>query len=116
MNDPSPMHHDQPITEIGALMHRMRDHQSGELFPSDDFVGHLNDVISALGIQCRRMFVEKKQFRLQPSGHEQGQRLSLPAREAAYNVPESVLQAEIQLLNATPQAVLYSPPLRPPNP
>ena len=55
---------------------------------------------------CACCWCEKKRFGSAGIGHEQGQRLPLPAREAAYNVPEPVFQAEIQLLHPIAQIFL----------
>jgi hypothetical protein len=90
------MHHEQSITKLGGLRHRMGQHQRRQLVARDDLLAQANDLIRTPGVERRRVLVEQQQFRLAPRRHEQRQRLPLTARERANRVFQAVFETHVQ--------------------
>ena len=60
-------------------------------------------LVGALRIERGGVFVQQQQFRLEPGGHEQRQRLALAAGEGADGVVEPVLEAHVEGAHAVAQ-------------
>src|SRR5438445_167665 len=96
VNDAAAVHHDQPVAEVGRLVHRVGDHERGQAVAGDRLFAQANDLIRALRIERRRVLVEQQQARLEPRRHEQRECLALPTRQGSDRVVEPVLQAHAE--------------------
>ena len=54
------VHHNDPVAEVDGLVHRVRDHECGELVPLDDFVAEADDLVGALRIERGGVFIEQQ--------------------------------------------------------
>ena len=60
MDDFSPVHHDQAVSQICGLVHRMGHHQRGQVLPGDHFLRQRNHQICALRVQRGSVFVQQQ--------------------------------------------------------
>ena len=65
----APMHHNQPVTQCGGLMHRMGHHQSRQLVARYHLLCQRNHLIGTARIEGRCVLVEQQQIGLAPRGH-----------------------------------------------
>ena len=54
------MHHNQAVAVLDGIPHIMGNHQGGQVVFMDDLVGQLQDLGRSLGVQRRRVLVQKK--------------------------------------------------------
>ena len=52
------MHHDQTVSEIDGLAHRVGDHKHGETVAVDDAAGEFDHLVGAFGVERGRVFIE----------------------------------------------------------
>src|SRR5437899_5349075 len=96
VDDLAAVHHDEAVAERGGLLHRVGDHESGEAVALHDLVGEGDDLVGALGIERGGVLVEEEQAGFAPGRHEECERLTLAAREAADGVVEAVLEIHVE--------------------
>ena len=81
---------------LDGVPHVVGDHQGGQVVLFNDAVRGVQYLGGSLGVQSRRVLVQKQQLGLNEGGHQQRQCLALAAGQEAHLAGEPVLQPQVQ--------------------
>ena len=90
------MHHGEAVAEAQGVLHVVRDHECREAALCHDVLRDRENLLRRLGVECRRVLIEKQELRRGHRRHEQRQGLTLAAGQQADLGFEPVFKPEVQ--------------------
>ena len=93
-DDSAFLHHDKAVAIGNRILHVVGYHQRRNVVVVDDLIGQFHHRFRGFWVEGGRMLIEQEKLGRPHRRHEEGDRLSLPARETADFGIESILQPE----------------------
>ena len=96
-HDTAVVHHQRAVAKGECIVHVVGDHQTGQVVFGHDLLCQLQHLIRCGGVEGGGMLVQQQQLGGDEGRHQQGQRLTLPAREQPHRLLHPILQPKAKL-------------------